>query len=116
MVYHVPSWVGLAFVLKSLVLERRIRSAKQALYDDLESPGTKAYTVREARRMLQAAGFSDVQVRSKLAFGDLFEFKPAERRRGLAFTVAQRLWPRPLVRALGDRFGLNLLIEAEKPR
>lgn len=53
MIYHVPSWVG--FMLWALHCGAKLRpwrSARWAIYHHLESPGTKAYSKREAEAML----------------------------------------------------------------
>lgn len=115
MIYHVPSWVGLMIWLRFAVLRLRLIGPKRAIYENLESPGTKAYTRAEARHLLREAGATDISIETRLAPGDLMNFEPSERHRGRAFKLVRRLYPRPLVRALGDRFGLHLLIEARKP-
>lgn len=116
MIYHVPSWVGLMLAARQMFSGRKLRvTMRSAIYDDLESPGTKAYTVGEAVRMLEEAGLSDIQVRPMLSFGDLLTFQFGGKAQGRAYRLVQRIYPRWLVRQLGDRFGLLLLIEATKP-
>ena len=80
----------------------------------LESPGTKAYSLSEARLLLSDAGFTDCTVAAKLAPGDLLTVRPGARYQGRIMRVLWRLYPRPLVRLLGDRFGTNLLITARR--
>lgn len=109
MVYHVPSWTGL------LLAVRYRRSQKRALFEHLESPGTKAYTLDEARALLTAAGYDDVRVGSKLGPSDLLTIRPSEKYRGALSRLVFQFYPRWLVRLFGDRFGLYLTIEARKP-
>lgn len=87
---------------------------KDALYTYLESPGTKAYTLDEARVLLSRVGFDEIKVSSKLSFGDLLMVEPSAKYRSPLFKLAWRIYPRWLVRLLGDRYGLGLLIEAVK--
>ena len=69
--------------------------------------------MREARDLF--AAFREVQVRPKLAAGDLLLHRPSARYRS---HLARAAWathpPRWLVRRIGDRAGLALLIEAVK--
>ena len=65
--------------------------------------------------LAQAAGFENIRVESKLGPGDLLEIKPSARYQGAAARIIWKLYPRPLVRLLGDRFGVYLLIEGRKP-
>ena len=90
------------------------KSARRAIFDYLESPGTKAYTVHEAREMMTKIGFKNLDIRTKLCPGDLLTIKPSKRYEAALYKVIWKFYPRWLVRALGDRFGLNLLIEGNK--
>ena len=52
MIYHVPSWTGWMLWLQHCLLKAKPwRSVKDAIYNNLESPGTKAYTTGEARQL-----------------------------------------------------------------
>lgn len=116
MVYHAPSWVGLMLVLKHMATRRTFRiSQKEAIFASLESPGTKAYSVDEGKQLVVDAGFSDVRVWSLLSCGDLLSIKLSSRYQNPIYRLIHRLYPRPIIRLLGHRFGTNLLIEATKP-
>jgi ubiquinone/menaquinone biosynthesis C-methylase UbiE len=116
MIYHKPSWTGLLLVIRHGWLRGRFGlTQKAALFENLESPGTKAYTVAEAREILESIGFADLRLGTKLGPGDLLTIKLSEKYSGVANRLAQRLYPRWFVRLLGDRFGLNLTIEAIRP-
>ena len=89
-------------------------SPRVAIYKYLESPGTKAYTLEETEKMLSACGFKEISLKTKLGPGDLLTIKPSKRYEGFFFRLIWKFYPRWLVRLLGDRFGLGLLIEASK--
>lgn len=116
MIYHVNSWIGMMLYLqKGLARGRPFLGLRRAIYDHLESPGTKAYTPAEARAMLEQVGFSDVRASTALGPGDLLTIQPSQKYQSSLFKVVWAVYPRWLVRMLGDRFGLNLLLTARKP-
>ena len=116
MIYHVPSWTGFAvWLMQSLLRGRPFRSVRRSLFEHLESPGTKAYSLTEARGLVEGAGFVDVQLSTRLGPGDQLLMPPSEKYRHPLHRLIFRLYPRWLVRRLGDRLGLNLLIEARRP-
>lgn len=116
MVYHVPSWTGfMLWVRYGLMVGRPLVSQKQVIFERLESPGTKAYSLQEARELVSSIGFIEISVESRLCPGDRLNILPSARYRGWFYGIVWRLYPRWLVSLLGDRFGLNLLIRAIKP-
>lgn len=116
MIYHVPSWTGFLLWMQHCLLKGRPwKSLRYALFHHLESPGTKAYTLAEARLFLETIGFHNIHLETKLCAGDLLEIKPSKKYQGLLYKLIWKLYPRWLVRLLGDRFGLELLIKATKP-
>ncbi len=115
MIYHVPSWTGLMLQLIHGPAKGRFRiSQRQAVFEHLESAGTKAYTVPEAVEVARSAGFSDVSAATRLGPGDLLAIKPSARYSAWPFRLVWALWPRWFVRMLGDRFGLYLLLGGRK--
>jgi SAM-dependent methyltransferase len=79
MVYHVPSWSGwMVWAMQSLLRGNPFRSVKRSLFDHLESPGTKAYSVREARIMLER-DFAGVNLATRPNPGDLLLIRPSEK-------------------------------------
>jgi ubiquinone/menaquinone biosynthesis C-methylase UbiE len=111
MIYHHPSLTGFMLWLRYGFL--RGKSLRQSVRDHLESPGTKSYTQEEARALLQ--GFEQIEFRQAFSPGDLLLNEPSARFQGLAYRVVWRLYPRFLVRRLGAKLGLFLLISARKP-
>jgi ubiquinone/menaquinone biosynthesis C-methylase UbiE len=120
MIYHVPSWVGfLLYAQHGLLRGQPRRTLKDVLYHHLESPGTQAFSVAEGRQITESAGFVAVTLRTKLNHGDLLQIEPSHKYRAfpmsVVFRLATALYPRWLIRSLGDRYGLNLMIEARRP-
>jgi ubiquinone/menaquinone biosynthesis C-methylase UbiE len=113
MVYHVPSWTGLLlWGVHGLAKLRPWLTPRRAIYEHLESPGTKAYTLAEARALL--ADFAEVELETALLAGDLLAMAPSARYRSLLARAAWKLYPRGLIRRFGARLGLGLLITARK--
>jgi len=116
MIYHVPSWTGALLAARYGWLRGDFRlTQKEALFRHLESPGTKAYSLGEARAMLEHVGFAAVSVWTELAVGDLLTLKLGEKYRSPVFSIVRALYPRWLVKRIGRRWGLNLMITARKP-
>jgi SAM-dependent methyltransferase len=112
MIYHRPSIVGLALWGRyGLAAGRPTLSLTEVYARHLESPGTKGYTVAEARALV--ARFRASDVRSAVSFADLLLGEVGQQHPSRALTTAKRLWPRPLIRRL-PMLGLLLLIEASK--
>lgn len=113
MIYHARSIVGgMLWARYGLMAGRPARALADIYAHHLESPGTKAYSIEEARRMFSS--FSRVEARSQLSFGDLLEGAAGQRHTGALLSAARALWPRPLIKRLLPRCGLLLLIEAVK--
>ena len=116
MIYHVPSWTGWLLWFRHGLLKGRIDlSVKDVIFTNLESPGTKAFTRNEANDLLHSAGFRDLDLQTKLSPSDLLNIKPSKKYRNPFYKLVWKLYPRWLVRIFGDRYGLALLISAEKP-
>jgi SAM-dependent methyltransferase len=109
MLYHCYGWVGLTLWAAKL---RPWKSPRWAIAQSLESPDTKSYTVSETRALFNA--FTDVKIRRVLSSGDLLLMPPSSKWPKAFASVVWKLYPRWLVRLLGDRFGTNILIEAKK--
>lgn len=113
MIYHRPSVVG--FLLWLYYCAGRFqpwRSATWAVFHYLESPGTKVFTLGEARQLF--ASFRTVTVKSQLGPGDLLTVKPSTKYSSKRIQLVWRLYPRWAIRLLCQRFGLGLLVRAVK--
>jgi ubiquinone/menaquinone biosynthesis C-methylase UbiE len=116
MIYHVPSWTGLLLLARHGWSRGKLRMTQRtAIYEQLESPGTKAYTVPEAKQLIESRGFTDVNVSTVLCPADLLSLKLRSKYDGAVSRAVMALYPRWLVRLLGNRLGLFLLIDARKP-
>ena len=113
MIYHKWSLVGYMLWLRYALMRFRPWTSLANIYSKyLESPGTKAYTVREAREMFSA--FKSVDVRIVLTHGDLLESAAGQRHGGILLSVARLIWPRNLLRKWAKGHGLFILIQAIK--
>jgi ubiquinone/menaquinone biosynthesis C-methylase UbiE len=113
MIYHKWSLVGyMLWARYALACLRPWMTLTEVYSRYLESPGTKAYSVPEAKRMF--ARFSTVRAQVVLTHGDLLESAVGQRHRGTLLTMARRVWPRTLLRRFAPGQGLFMLIEAIK--
>jgi len=112
MIYHHRSLTGLMVWLRHGFL--RGKSLRRAVYDNLESPGTKTYTQAEARLLME--GFENVEIQQVFSPGDLLLNQPSARYQSRFYRLIWRLYPRFLVRKLSKKWGLFLLISGRKPR
>ena len=114
MIYNKWSVVGLLLWARyGLAAGRPFVPFREIYAQHLESPGTKAYTRREAERLFRH--FSDLRIRPQLSMGDLLDGKVGERHHGLALSMAKALWPRSFIRCALPRLGNYLLIEGRRP-
>jgi SAM-dependent methyltransferase len=105
MLYQRSSWVTLR-----TWLEHPWLSPTEALARHKESPGTRAYSVKEVSSMVGPACTS-LTITPVLTTYDYWDtpLSPTPLKRAL-----HAVWPRPFVRMCGDRFGWNLLIRGTK--
>lgn len=114
MIYSKWSLVGMMLWTRYALLRGRPFTTLADIYSRyLESPGTKAYSVDEARRLFQ--GFADVRIRTTLSHGDLLSSGAGQRHASRLLDVARRVWPRWFVRHFLRGWGLFMMIEARKP-
>jgi ubiquinone/menaquinone biosynthesis C-methylase UbiE len=113
MIYHKWSLVGFMLWLRyALIRVQPWISLKEIYASYLESPGTKAYTITEARNL--CSKFSDVKITTVLTHGDLLESSAGQRHRGLLLSIAKKLWPRWFFRYFFPKSGLFMLIRLIK--
>lgn len=113
MIYHRHSIIGALLWLRYGLLRGRPFVSLHSIYSDfLESPGTKAYTRAEARKLF--AKFANVKTSVRLSPGDLMEGAAGQRHAGAALSLARQVWPRAIIRKFFEDRGLFLLIEAVK--
>jgi len=113
MIYHAPSIAGLMlWTLHCLLKLRPWKSPRWAVSNFLESPGTKVYTKAEARDLF--ASCARVDIETVLGTCDLLLMEQSQKYRNPFASLIWRLYPRWLIRRIGTRFGLGLLIRAVK--
>ncbi|HKO18491.1 MAG TPA: class I SAM-dependent methyltransferase [Acidobacteriaceae bacterium] len=113
MIYHKYSMTGFMLWGRYALL-RGVpgRSLDEIYAQHLESPGTKAFSITEARRLF--AGFRKAEFRTMLNFGDLLQGAAGQRHQGPMLATARALWPRWAIKRLFPRFGLMLMVEATR--
>ncbi|MBM4343314.1 MAG: class I SAM-dependent methyltransferase [Deltaproteobacteria bacterium] len=114
MLYHYPSMTalllwGVHFAAKGQVW----KSPRQAVHEHLESPGTKAYTLKEFDQLLK--GFGDRRYEVVFLGGDLLSYRRSKKYQSPVHRVIWAVYPTGLVKRFGKGLGHGTLIEARKP-
>ena len=115
MLYHVPSWTGWMLWFRFCLFRLKpCLSPREAIFSYLESPGTKAYTLQDAERLFESTQFREIKIKTVLGPGDLLLIRPNKKYQSFIYRIIWLIYPRWLVRLLGNRFGLELLLQAKK--
>jgi SAM-dependent methyltransferase len=113
MIYHKHSFVGYMLWFRYALMKRKPFTTLDQIYArHLESPGTKAYSVEDARCIFPGAVGLDI--RTVLTHGDLLTSEAGQRHRGLILSVARTIWPRFLIRRFFKDHGLFMLVRGRK--
>ena len=113
MIYHKHSFVGYMLWFRYALMKLRPFITLDRIYDRyLESPGTKAYSVEEARDLF--SGTACIDIRTILTHGDLLASEAGQRHKGLLLSAARAVWPRSLIRRLFKDHGLCMMIKGKK--
>jgi len=113
MIYNKYSLVGFMLWLYYALFRLKPFTSLNTIYaNHLESPGTKAYTPKEARRLFSQ--FNSVQIKTVLTHGDLLESNVGQKHSQIVIKIAKSLYPRKLIKRFGTRWGLFMLIHAIK--
>lgn len=113
MIYHKYSLTGYMLWIKyGLLAGKPFRKLPEIYANHLESPGTKAFSLDEAKAMLK--DFTSVKAWSQLSFGDLLYGAVGQQHKGAMLTIAKKIWPRNLFKKIFKNHGLTLFIEAVK--
>jgi len=103
MLYHRHSWVAFFMYLRfGLLAGKPFRSLTDVIASHMESPGTKAVTPTEAKKLFSE--FSDVAIKTVLTPYDRLEHTPYG-----------KFFPQSMVDWFGDRLGWFMMICARKP-
>jgi SAM-dependent methyltransferase len=113
MIYYKRSMIGYMLWLRYAFMRLRPFTSLDSIYSKyLESPGTKAYTVEEAKLLF--AQFSNVEIDTVLTHGDLLSSKAGQRHEGILLDLARKIYPRQLIKRVFPKNGLFMLIKATK--
>ena len=114
MIYHKWSMVGFMLWLRYGLFSLKPLTTMTEIYSKhLESPGTKAYSIREGYELF--SNFTNVQISTVLTHGDLLTSGAGQRHEGRILSIARRLWPRAFIGRFLNFLGLFMLINAKKP-
>jgi ubiquinone/menaquinone biosynthesis C-methylase UbiE len=113
MVYHKYSIIGVMLWLRYALGRGQISRSLSDIYaEQLESPGTKAYSRKELEALFE--GYTNIHSTIELSVGDLMIGVAGQRHQGRLLELARAIWPRALIRKTMRHYGLNLMIEATK--
>lgn len=113
MIYHKYSFVGYMLWIRYALLYFRPLMSLESIYAIyLESPGTKAYTIKNAKEMF--SNFKEVKITTLLTHGDLLTSDAGQRHKGYLLSIAKQFFPRFVIKKLFPKHGLFMLIEAVK--
>lgn len=111
MLYHHVSLTGIMLWLRfGLWCGQSIR---QCVYENLESPGTKTFTRSEVSVLMH--NFGNVRIDQVFSPGDLLLHERSQKYRGAVYRLLWKVFPRKLIRICCRKYGLFLLITAQKP-
>lgn len=113
MIYHKYSFVGYMLWIRYGLLRLKSGISWQDLYGNyLESPETKAYSVKEAKQLFSK--FKAVEIDTVLGHGDLLTSSAGQRHQGILLSVARLIWPRWMIKRFFPKNGLFMLITTIK--
>jgi ubiquinone/menaquinone biosynthesis C-methylase UbiE len=110
MLYHHPSLTGIMLWFRYGAAKGK--SVRQAVYEHLESPGTKTFTRSEVIALM--SGFEDVVLRQVFSPGDLLLHQPSQRFRSAGYRIVWKFFPRAVMRRYCGKLGLFLLVSGCK--
>ncbi len=113
MLYHKWSFVGYMLWFRYALMRFRPWLSLKYIYSEyLESKGTQAFNVEEARDFFKE--FETIDIHINLTHGDLLTSKAGQRHEGVILDIARRILPRFLIRRLFKNHGLFMKIRAKK--
>lgn len=111
MIYHKYSLTGyMLWIRYALLTGHPFRSLSNIYAEHMESPGTKAYSVKKGKALFES--FSEVNLKKQLSFSDLLEGEVGQKHRSALLTMARMFYPRSVVKRLFGDHGLILFVEA----
>lgn len=114
MIYSKWSVVGAMLWSRYALMKGKPWMSLTEIYDRyLESSGTKAYTISQAKQLM--GSFENLRIWTELTHGDLLSSQAGQRHTGLLLRIARAIWPRWVIQKLFPKAGLFMLIEGSKP-
>jgi len=109
MIYNKFSLVGYMLWTRYALLKGQLFRSLNSIYSEhLESPGTKAYTYQEAKKLFQ--NFEIKSIDSPLTHADLLNSEVGQKHRGGYLSMAKKIWPRWFFKAFMKKSGLFLFV------
>jgi ubiquinone/menaquinone biosynthesis C-methylase UbiE len=113
MIYNKWSFVGLMLWVRYALFRLNPFIGLNHIYSEfLESPGTKAYSKKEAKQMFSS--FSSVHIDTVLTHGDLLDGPAGQRHGGVLIKIARSIWPKKIIKKIFPKLGLFMLISLKK--
>ena len=113
MIYHKYSIVGAMLWMRyGLGIFKPWRTLTYIYHNYMESPGTKAFSVKEFNAMVSKFKVKNISV--ALTSHDLLESDAGQRHGGAFLSIARVLLPRRFIRRYMANFGLYLLASLTK--
>ncbi len=113
MIYHKHSFVGYMLWFRYALLKFKPFTSLNKIYSNyLESPGTKAYSYKEAKSLFSE--FKTIKITTLLTHGDLLSSDAGQRHQGLLLNIARLLFPRFIIKNMFPKNGLFMLITVTK--
>ena len=117
MVYSNFSATGIMLkIINGFLKGKFLLSQEEILFNYLESPGTKSYSKKEIKKILEGFNFKKIKIKKYAGSGDLLLMnKPSSRYNQIFFYKFIRfIYPRKLIKRFESIFGLFLTITAYK--
>ena len=109
MIYNKYSLIGFMLWTRYSLLKFKIFQSLNSIYSDhLESPGTKAYSYKEAKVLFSK--FEILSIDSPLTHADLLNSEVGQNHRGSYLSLAKKIWPRWFFKLFMKNFGLFLCV------
>ncbi len=113
MIYHKYSIVGYMLWIRYALMRGKPFTSLTKIYSEyLESPGTKAYSCKEAYNLFNQ--FKQIEIKTLLTHGDLLTSDAGQRHQGRCLSLAKLIWPRWFIKLFFKSHGLFMLISAKK--
>ena len=116
MVYSDFSAVGLMlWILHGLLKFKIFKSQEEIIFKHLESPGTKCYSQKELKKILEGFSMENIVMKKYVGTGDLFLMPPsAKYKNSILFKIVKKIYPRFIIRRFPNLFAMGLTVNAKK--